>query len=334
MATTNFTFTTLTGTETAGWNSINALINNIDSQLNTSNRLVYMAGGTPTSGYTITWDSVNSRWSAGQVGSAAIANNAVELGTKTTGNYVATIAGQADEVSVSGSGSESASVSVRLADNTALRGAATVASPPTYTNGSTGTVGRVPDAKYVTDALSYATSGGVTLAGDVAGATNANTISNNAISQAKMADNSVGTAEIIDSNVTYAKLASNAKTYSVASTATAGLHFTSSGNFTTASLSTSSSQNPLVVTTNSSGTITLTIPYQLTTTPGTTITVCRANGGNVTISTVNGTGGTQLNGVTNGTAAITDQYSVVTLVLLPDIWGDGLDHWVITGDYI
>ena len=334
MATTNFTFTTLTGTETAGWNSINALINNIDSQLNTSNRLVYMAGGTPTSGYTITWDSVNSRWSAGQVGSAAIANNAVELGTKTTGNYVATIAGQADEVSVSGSGSESASVSVRLADNTALRGAATVASPPTYTNGSTGTVGRVPDAKYVTDALAYATAGNITLTGDVTLSSGVATISNNAISQAKMADNSVGTAEIIDANVTYAKLASNAKTYSVASTATAGLHFTSSGNFTTASLSTSSSQNPLVITTNSSGTITLTIPYQLTTTPGTTITVCRANGGNVTISTSNGTGGTQLNGETNGTAIIAAEYSIVTLVLLPDIFGDGLDHWVITGDYI
>lgn len=333
MATTNFTFTTLTGTETAGWNSINALINNIDSQLNTSNRLVYMAGGTPTSGYTITWDSVNSRWSAGQVGSAAIANNAVELGTKTTGNYVATIAGQADEVSVSGSGSESASVSVRLADNTALRGAATVASPPTYTNGSTGTVGRVPDAKYVTDALSYATSGGVTLAGDVAGATNANTISNNAISQAKMADNSVGTAEIIDSNVTYAKLASNVKTYSVATTATTGVYYTSNDYLTSASVSTVSSQNPLVIANHATVPISLWLPNDIGS-AGATITICQLGAASVTIfPNVPGGSLPSINGSTSNTYTLGGQYSIVTLVCLANT-GSGSSIWIITGDYI
>lgn len=328
MATTNFTFTTLTGTETAGWNSINALINNIDSQLNTSNRLVYMAGGTPTSGYTITWDSVNSRWAAGQVGSAAIANNAVELGTKTTGNYVATVAGQADEVSVSGSGSESASVSVRLADNTALRGAATVATPPTYTNGSTGTQYRIPDAKYVTDALSYATSGGVTLAGDVAGATNANTISNNAISQAKMADNSVGTAEIIDSNVTYAKLASDAKSFDVPTSGT-GVYFTASGDFTSASLSTASAQNPVVISAASSA-IDLSLPNTVGT-EGAIITVCQTGTGAVTIKPKVGATAT-INGSTSNTYLVGAQYSVVTLLCLSNSGSNGT--WVITGDYI
>lgn len=336
MATTNFTFTTLTGTETAGWNSINALINNIDSQLNTSNRLVYMAGGTPTSGYTITWDSVNSRWSAGQVGSAAIANNAVELGTKTTGNYVATIAGQADEVSVSGSGSESASVSVRLADNTALRGAATVASPPTYTGGSTGIVGRVPDAKYVTDALAYATAGNITLTGDVTLSSGVATIqptvvtegkiASNAISQAKMADNSVGTAEIIDANVTYAKLASNAKTYSVASTATAGVYFTASGDFTAASLSSASAQNPFVIANHASTAIILSLPTGIGSV-GDTITVCQYGAATTTISPKSGAAAT-INGSTTITYLVGGQYSIITLVCV------ATNTWVITGDYI
>ena len=191
MATGNFNFTTLTGTETAGWNSINTLLTSIDSQLNLSNRLVYMGGATPTSGYTIIWDGSNSRWAAGQVGSAAIANNAVELGTKTTGDYVASIvATGSGEVVVTGSG-EGAAATVRLADNTALRGAATVATPPTYSNGATGTVGRVADARYVTDALAYATAGNVTLTGDVTVASGVATITPNAVTSAKILDNTI-----------------------------------------------------------------------------------------------------------------------------------------------
>lgn len=207
MATSNFTFTTLSGTETAGWNSINALINNIDLQLNNSNRLVYMAGGTPTSGYTITWDSGNSRWSPGQVGAAAIANNAVELGTKTTGDYVASIAAAgSNEVSVTGSG-EGATATVRLADNTALRGAATVQTPPTYSGGSTGTTGRIADAKYVTDALAYATSGNVTLSGDVTGNASANTIATGAVTSAKILDGTIVNGDISSSAaIAYSKL--------------------------------------------------------------------------------------------------------------------------------
>ena len=49
-------------------------------------------------------------------GTAAISANAVELGTDTTGNYVATISGTSGEIEVSGSGSENASVTVGLPD--------------------------------------------------------------------------------------------------------------------------------------------------------------------------------------------------------------------------
>jgi hypothetical protein len=308
MATTNFTFTTLTGTETAGWNSINALINNIDSQLNTSNRLVYMAGGTPTSGYTITWDSVNSRWAAGQVGSAAIANNAVELGTKTTGDYVTSVAAAGSgEVVVTGSG-ESAAVTVRLADNTALRGAATVGTPPTYSNGATGTVGRVADARYVTDALAYATAGNITLTGDV-------TLSS-------------GVATIQPTVVTYAKLNADAKTYDVPTSGT-GVYFTASGDFTSASLSTASAQNPVVISAASSA-IDLSLPNTVGT-EGATITVCQTGTGAVTIKPKVGATAT-INGSTSVTYTLGAQYSVVTLICLSNSGSNGT--WIITGDYI
>lgn len=206
MATANFNFTTLTGTETAGWNSINTLITSIDTQLNSSNRLINMAS-LPTDGQSIIWSAANSRWQTGLLTTNAIANNAVALGTQTTGNYVATIAGQANETDVSGSGSESAAVTVRLANNTALRGQATVENPPAYSGGDTGTIGRVPDARYVTDAVAYATSGNVTLAGDVTGNAASNTISTGAITSDKILNGTIVNADInASAAIAYSKL--------------------------------------------------------------------------------------------------------------------------------
>ena len=49
-------------------------------------------------------------------------NNSVDLGTHTTGNYVATISGTANEVEVSGSGSEGASVTIGLPDDVTVAG--------------------------------------------------------------------------------------------------------------------------------------------------------------------------------------------------------------------
>ena len=47
-------------------------------------------------------------------------NNSVDLGTHTTGNYVATIAGTANEISVTGSGSETAAVQIGLPDDVSI----------------------------------------------------------------------------------------------------------------------------------------------------------------------------------------------------------------------
>ena len=76
----------------------------------------------------------------------AVAANSVALGTGTTGNYVATITGTANEVEVSGSGSESATITIGLPDNVTLggnlvvSGNLTVSGSTTYLNTETLTV--------------------------------------------------------------------------------------------------------------------------------------------------------------------------------------------------
>ena len=52
--------------------------------------------------------------------STTIAANSVALGTDTTGNYVATVSGTNNEISVSGSGSESAGVTISLPDDVTI----------------------------------------------------------------------------------------------------------------------------------------------------------------------------------------------------------------------
>jgi hypothetical protein len=49
-----------------------------------------------------------------------VAPNSVALGTDTTGNYIATIAGTAGEIEVTGSGSETAAVTIGLPDNVTI----------------------------------------------------------------------------------------------------------------------------------------------------------------------------------------------------------------------
>ena len=58
--------------------------------------------------------------------STTIAANSVALGTDTTGNYVATVTGTTNEIEVSGSGSETAGVTVGLPDDVTVAGDLTV----------------------------------------------------------------------------------------------------------------------------------------------------------------------------------------------------------------
>jgi hypothetical protein len=58
--------------------------------------------------------------------STTIEPNSVALGTDTTGSYVSTIAGTAGEITVSGSGSESAAVTIGLPDDVTIAGNLTI----------------------------------------------------------------------------------------------------------------------------------------------------------------------------------------------------------------
>jgi hypothetical protein len=69
---------------------------------------------------------VSGNITIGADGVASIAANSVALGTNTTGNYVATVAGTANQITISGSGSETAAVTAALTDDVVLVGDLTV----------------------------------------------------------------------------------------------------------------------------------------------------------------------------------------------------------------
>jgi len=70
-------------------------------------------------------------------GVVSIAANSVALGTDTTGNYVATVAGTANQVTITGSGSEDAAVTVALTNDVTLVGDLTVGGNDIKANGGT-----------------------------------------------------------------------------------------------------------------------------------------------------------------------------------------------------
>ena len=65
----------------------------------------------------VVWTSPTFDGTGNVTATATIQPNAVTMGTDTSGNYVATVSGTANEITVSGSGSETAGVTVSLPDN-------------------------------------------------------------------------------------------------------------------------------------------------------------------------------------------------------------------------
>jgi hypothetical protein len=102
------------GSETAGVTvtlkgAITANTTGFASKLETA-RSIGMTGD-------VVWTSPTFDGTGNVTAVAAIQPNAVTMGTDTTGNYVATVTGTANEITVSGSGSETAGVTVSLPDN-------------------------------------------------------------------------------------------------------------------------------------------------------------------------------------------------------------------------
>jgi len=70
-------------------------------------------------------------------GAVTIKNDGVILGTETTGNYIATIAGTSNQIAVSGSGSETAGVTLSIPSNPTLPGNVTVSGDFTVSGDTT-----------------------------------------------------------------------------------------------------------------------------------------------------------------------------------------------------
>jgi hypothetical protein len=69
---------------------------------------------------TYTFSKVSGDITIAANGAATIAANSVDLGTDTTGNYVATVAGTTNEIEVTGSGSETAAVTIGLPNDVVI----------------------------------------------------------------------------------------------------------------------------------------------------------------------------------------------------------------------
>lgn len=203
--TTNFGFQKLGSNDSAGYSTINEVVDGIDTILNASDRLI-KTGQTPTAAYVITGDGVD--WVAGlvvtnsitdlnvttgkladlAVTTGKIAANAVTLGAKTSGDYVATVAGTASQIASSAASSGVGTThTLSLVSGATLPGAPTVATAVgSYPQSST--TSRVSTVQYVNDAVANVNaSGSVALSGDVGGTAGATVIGGNKVTNAMLA---------------------------------------------------------------------------------------------------------------------------------------------------
>lgn len=157
--------------------------------------------------------------SAGGITANAIGNDSVALGTKTTGNYVATIADSgSSHITVNNSGTESAAVTLSITNgaiDTAQLAADAVDGTKIaddsidsehYVDGSIDTA-HIGDLQVTSAKLA---DGAVTSAKIAAGTIQANNIATGAVDTAQLADEAVTTAKIAEAAVTAIALAAGA----------------------------------------------------------------------------------------------------------------------------
>jgi microcystin-dependent protein len=229
MAVTNtFSFTLLNGSDPAGHNSINALVNSIDTRLQALSSGLATAStspGTLSTGQVLRWNGTsyaNAFVDATSLASNAIttdkinalavttgkiadlnvttdkiADDAVTLGTKTSGNYIATIAGTANQVSVSGSGVESGAVTLSIPSSPILPGAPTIQTPNGTYGSQTTNTSRAATIQYVNDAAASITAGtSFTVGGDLSGTTGNATIVPGAVTSDKILNNTIALGDL------------------------------------------------------------------------------------------------------------------------------------------
>ena len=229
MAVTNtFSFTLLNGSDPAGHNSINTLVNSIDTRLQAISSGLATAStspGTLSTGQVLRWsgtsyasafvdatslasnavttDKINAlavttaKIADLNVTTGKIADDAVTLGTKTNGNYIATIAGTADQVSVSGSGVESGAVTLSIPSSPVLPGAPTIQTPNGTYGSQTTNTSRAATIQYVNDAAVSITAGtSFTVGGDLSGTTGNATIVTGAVTSDKILNNTIALGDL------------------------------------------------------------------------------------------------------------------------------------------
>jgi len=169
----------------------------------------------------------SAKLAAGGVTANAIGNDSVALGTKTTGNYVATVSGSGG-VSVSGSGSETATVSVSLDDNISSNTSGTAA-----TATALGTARNFSISGDVTaSAQSFDGTGNVTLNTSLAaGVVDTAELADAAVTGAKLASKTVAANAIVDGTITSAQISAGGITANAIGNDSVALGTKTTGNY-------------------------------------------------------------------------------------------------------
>jgi microcystin-dependent protein len=237
--TTTFNFTTLNGSDPAGHNSINTLINSIDTRLqalSTGLATASTSPGTLSTGQVLRWDGTSfagafvdatslainavttdkinalavttAKIADVSVTTGKVADDAITLGTKTNGNYIATITGTASQITVSGSGVESGAATLSIPSSPVLPGAPTIETANGAWGLQTTNTSRAATIKYVNDAAGAITAGtSFTVGGDISGTTGNATIIPDAITTNKILNGAVTSDKILNNTITLNDLA-------------------------------------------------------------------------------------------------------------------------------
>jgi hypothetical protein len=190
--TTNFGFQKLGSNDSAGYSTINEVVDGIDTILNASDRLI-KAAQTPTVAYVITGDGTD--WVRGLVVTASITDLNV-----TTGKL-------ADLAVTTGKIAANAVTADKIESSVALPGQPTVGTA-TGAYPVTGNDSRIASVKYVNDAAASLTAGtSFVVGGDLSGTTGAATIVSGAVTSAKIADDTIVNADVNSAAaIAYSKL--------------------------------------------------------------------------------------------------------------------------------